>query len=128
MSWLRGRLLAVNVAERRTRMGRKTTAAIGALRLSGMTAPMALDGTLSANAFRAYVRQVCVPTRMPGDIVVMDNVSAHKTQGMREAIEATGCQLVSLAAYSRDFHSIENAFAKRKALLRAKAKRSMHAL
>ena len=47
---------------------------------------------------------------------------------MREAIEAAGCQLVSLAAYSRDFHSIENAFAKRKALLRAKAKRSMHAL
>ena len=47
---------------------------------------------------------------------------------MREAIEAAGCQLVSLAAYSRDFHSIENAFAKRKALLGAKAKRSMHAL
>ena len=63
-----------------------------------MTAPMVLDGAINGNAFRADVQQVVVPALTPGDIVVMDNVSAHKTQGVREAIEAAGCQLVYLPA------------------------------
>lgn len=58
----------------------KTTTFTGALRLTGMTAPMVLDGPMNGVAFRAYVEQVLVPTLSPGDIVVMDNLPAHKAE------------------------------------------------
>ena len=63
----------------------KTTTFTGALRLSGMTAPMVLDGAMNGAAFLAYVEQVLVPTLRPGDIVVMDNLPAHKPDGVRAA-------------------------------------------
>jgi len=66
----------------------KTTTFTGALRLTGMTAPMVLDGTMNSIAFRAYVEQVLVPTLLPGDIVIMDNLPAHKADGVRLAIAA----------------------------------------
>jgi len=106
----------------------KTTTFTGALRLSGMTAPMVLDGPMNGTAFRAYVEQVLVPTLVPGDIVVMDNLPAHKAEGIRSAIEATGCDLLFLPPYSPDFNPIEKAFSKLKAHLRAKAERTVDAL
>lgn len=96
----------------------KTTTFTGALRRSGMTAPMVLDGPMNGAAFRAYVEQVLVPTLEPGDIVVMDNLPAHKNAAIRAVIEAKGATLRYLPPYSPDFNPIENAFAKLKALLR----------
>lgn len=81
----------------------KTTTFTGALRLSGMTAPMVLDGPMNGLAFRAYVEQVLVPTLSPSDIVVMDNLPAHKAEGVRSAIEAAGASLCFLPLYSSDF-------------------------
>lgn len=106
----------------------KTTTFTGALRLSGMTAPMVLDGPMNGAAFLAYVEQVLAPTLRPGDVVVMDNLPAHKRTGVRDAIEAAGARLRFLPPYSPDFNPIENAFAKLKALLRRAAARTLDGL
>jgi transposase len=106
----------------------KTTTFTGALRLTGMTAPFVYDGAMNGNVFLAYVERVLVPTLEPGDIVVMDNLPAHKAAGVRDAIEAAGACLLYLPPYSPDFNPIENAFARLKALLRAKAERTITAL
>jgi transposase len=106
----------------------KTTTFTGALRLTGMSAPMVLDGAMNGIAFRAYVEQVLVPTLSPGDIVVMDNLPAHKAEGVRSAIERAGAKLHYLPPYSPDFNPIEMAFSKLKALLRARAERTIDAL
>lgn len=106
----------------------KTTTFVAGLRLTGMVAPMVLDGPINRDAFLAYVNQVLVPELTPGDIVVMDNLSSHKGAGVREAIEAAGATLLYLPPYSPDFNPIENAFAKLKALLRKAAERSVDGL
>ncbi|WP_246750192.1 IS630 family transposase [Mesorhizobium caraganae] len=106
----------------------KTTTFTGALRLTGMTAPFVYDGAMNGNVFLAYVEQVLVPTLSEGDVVVMDNLPAHKAAGVRDAIEAAGASLLYLPPYSPDFNPIENAFAKLKALLRAKAERTIKTL
>ncbi len=106
----------------------KTTTFTGALRLTGMTAPMVLDGAMNGDAFRAYVEQVLAPTLTSGDVVIMDNLPAHKAAGIREAVEATGATLRYLPPYSPDFNPIENAFSKLKAMLRARAERTVDAL
>lgn len=93
-----------------------------------MTAPFVYDGAMNGNVFRAYVEQVLVPTLAPGDIVVMDNLPAHKAAGIRDAIGVAGATLMFLPPYSPDFNPIENAFAKLKALMRAKAERTIPAL
>ena len=93
-----------------------------------MTAPFVYDGAMNGTVFLAYVEQVLVPTLSSGDIVVMDNLPAHKASGVREAIEAVGAELSFLPPYSPDFNPIENAFARLKAMLRAKAERSISAL
>ena len=103
----------------------KTTTFTGALRLSGMTAPMVLDGPMNGAASKAYIAQVLVPTLSPGDIVVMDNLAAHKHALIRETIEAAGATLLYLPPYSPDFNPIENAFAKLKAILRKAAARTL---
>jgi transposase len=103
----------------------KTTAFVGALRLAGMTAPFVYDGAMNGVVFLAYVEQVLVPTLKPGDIVVMDNLPAHKPAGVREAIERAGATLSFLPSYSPDFNPIENAFSKLKAILRARAERTI---
>ena len=99
----------------------KTTTFVGALRLGGMTAPWVLDGPMNGEAFLVYVQQVLVPTLRPGDIVVMDNLPAHKIAGVRAAIEAVGARRRLLPPYSPDLNPIENAFAKLKAILRKAA-------
>jgi transposase len=103
----------------------KTTTFVGALRTCGMTAPMVLDGAMHGRAFLAYVEQVLVPTLTPGDIVVMDNLPAHKPATVRQAIEQTGAELRFLPAYSPDFNPIEMAFAKLKAFLKKHAPRTV---
>lgn len=103
----------------------KTTTFTAALRLEGLTAPMVLDGPMNAAAFQAYVEQVLVPTLRSGDIVVMDNLPAHKPGGVRRAIEAAGVMLLYLPPYSPDFNPIEMAFAKLKALLKRAAARTV---
>lgn len=129
MSLLRGRSLGGERCRSAVPHGHwKTTTFTGALRLSGMTAPMVLDGAMNGIIFRAYVEQVLVPTLTPGDIIVMDNLPAHKADGVRQAIESAGCQLLYLPPYSPDFNPIEKAFSKLKALLRARAKRTVEAL
>ena len=103
----------------------KTTTFVGALRLEGMTAPMVLDGAMHGAAFLAYVEQVLVPTLSPGDIVIMDNLSAHKSPAVRHAIEAIGAELRFLPPYSPDFNPIEMAFSKLKAFLKKTAARNL---
>jgi transposase len=93
-----------------------------------MTAPMVLDGPMDGPAFEAYVTQVLVPTLRPGDIVVMDNLAAHKRAEVGIAIEAAGARLLYLPPYSPDLNPIEMAFAKLKAALRKAAARSIEAL
>ena len=87
-----------------------------------------LDGSINGEAFLAYVREVLVPTLSPGDIVVIDNLSSHKSHPVREAIEAAGARLLFLPPYSPDFNPIEKAFSKLKALLRKAAQRTVDGL
>jgi transposase len=106
----------------------KTTTFIGGLRLSGMTAPMVLDGPMTGGWFVAYVEQILVPTLKPGDIVILDNLAAHKSAAARTAIEMAGGRLLFLPPYSPDLNPIENAFSKLKALLRKAAARTVEQL
>lgn len=117
----------------RLRMGfphghRKTTTLVAGLRLSGMVAPMVLDGPINGDWFEAYVRHVLAPTLKPGDIVIMDNLSSHKRVAARKLIEAAGAELRFLPPYSPDFNPIEMAFSKLKALLRKAAERTVEGL
>jgi transposase len=106
----------------------QTTTFVGALRATGMTAPMVLDGAMDGAAFETYVKEILAPTLSPGDIVMMDNLPAHKRARIRAAIEITGARLTYLPPYSPDLNPIEMAFAKLKAALRKAAARSVEAL
>jgi transposase len=103
----------------------KTTTFTAGLRLGGMVAPMVLDGPMDGNAFIAYVEQVLVPELSRGDIVIMDNLPAHKVAGVKQAIEKAGANLLYLPPYSPDFNPIEMAFSKFKALLKKAAARTI---
>jgi transposase len=106
----------------------KTTTFVGGLRLSGMTAPMVLDGPMNGLAFLAWVEQELAPTLSPGDIVVMDNLPAHKPAAVRTAIERCGAELRYLPPYSPDLNPIEMAYSKLKALLKKAAARTVATL
>jgi transposase len=103
-------------------------ALLAALTPGGLTAPMALPGAVDGAAFLAYVREVLVPGLRPGQTVVLDNLSAHKGEAVRELIAGAGCELRFLPSYSPDLNPIEPAFAKVKAHLRAAAARTREAL
>ena len=92
---------------------------ISSLRLDGTTACMALEGATDTESFRAYVQAVLVPTLRPGDIVVMDNLSPHKSDPTLALITRAGAQVLFLPAYSPDLNPIEKMWSKIKALLRA---------
>lgn len=106
----------------------KTTTFVAALRRSGLTAPMVLDGPMTGPAFLAYVQQVLVPTLRPGDIVVLDNLPAHKIAAVRAAIRAADAQFFLLPPYSPDLNPIEMLFAKLKTLLRQFSERTVEGL
>lgn len=105
-----------------------TTTFVGGLTLTGIRAPMLLDGPMDGEAFLAWCEQMLGPELRPGDIVIMDNLPAHKVAGVREAIEAADATLLYLPPYSPDFNPIENAFAKLKAHIRKAAARTVQAL
>ena len=103
----------------------RTTTFVAALRCTGLSAPMTLDGPMNGETFRAWIEQFLVPTLKPGEIVIMDNLPSHKVTGISDAIEATGARLRYLPPYSPDLNPIEQVFAKFKALLRKAAARTV---
>ena len=106
----------------------RATTFVAGLRRAGLTAPLVLDGPMNGKAFRAYVVQFLAPTLSPGDVVVMDNLAAHKVAGVREAIAAAGASILYLPPYSPDLNPIEQMFAKLKALLRKASARTRETL
>ena len=113
----------------------RATTFVAGLRRAGLTAPLVLDGPMTGKAFRAYVVQFLAPTLSLGDIVVMDNLAAHKVAGVREAIAAVGANILYLPPYSPDLNPIEQilgtprfAHAKLKALLRKATARTREML
>jgi transposase len=102
----------------------RTTTFVAGLRQSGVIAPLVLDGPMTGPAFRAYVEQFLAPALAPGDVVVLDNLAAHKVHGVPQALAAAGASLLYLPPYSPDFNPIEQLFAKLKALLRKAAART----
>jgi transposase len=101
---------------------------IAALGLHGIEAVMTIEGATDAEVFQAYAEQVLVPTLRPGDIVVLDNLSAHKMTTIREVIEGRGARLLYLPPYSPDLAPIEQAWSKIKTFLRAAKARTREAL
>jgi transposase len=101
----------------------RTTTFVAGLRLSGLDAPMVIDGPINGDSVAVYVRQVLVPTLKPGDIVIADNLGSHKSAAVHRAIEAAGAERRFLPPYSPDFNPIESAFAKLKAILQRSHRR-----
>jgi len=106
----------------------KSTTFVGGLTTRGFVAPYVLDGAMNGTIFLAWIEQMLAPALVPGDIVVMDNLPAHKVAGVRAAIQARGAELRYLPPYSPDLNPIEQAFAKLKALLRKAAERTVDGL
>jgi transposase len=107
----------------------KNTTLIASMTLEGaMGECVAVEGSTKAFVFEAYVERFLAPSLSPGRVVVMDNLSAHKTGRVRELIEGRGCELWFLPAYSPDLNPIEEAFSKVKARLRKAAARTREAL
>ena len=105
-----------------------TTTMISSVRLDGTSACMTIAGATDTEVFRAYVRDILVPSLRPGDIVVLDNLRAHKSEATLALIAAAGAQTRFLPAYSPDFNPIEMMWSKVKTLLRAAGARSHSAL
>ena len=95
-----------------------------ALSPDGIIAPLLLEGSMNGPTFHAYVEQFLAPELRSGDLVIMDNLGAHKPLGIRALIEATGARLLFLPPYSPDFSPIELAWSKMKAILRKLAART----
>jgi len=104
----------------------QTTTLIGSIRLDGSSACMTVEGPTDTEVFRAYVREVLCPTLHPGELVIMDNLSPHKSDPTLRLIEQAGAQVIFLPAYSPDLNPIELMWSKIKALLR-KAEARTHA-
>jgi transposase len=120
----RGERLSVSVPRNR---GENTTL-LSSMTLEGMGPSLAVEGPTTARVFETYVEKVLIPSLEPGQIVVMDNLSAHRPKRIRELIEQHGCELLYLPTYSPDYNPIEEAFAKIKNLLRKAAARSEEVL
>jgi transposase/uncharacterized protein YnzC (UPF0291/DUF896 family) len=101
---------------------------IGAIALAGFVGAMSVDGGTNGDVFITFVEQILVPNLWPGACVVLDNLPAHKVQGVRAAVEAAGARLVYLSPYSPDFNPIENCWSKLKEYLRSVAARNREAL
>jgi transposase len=106
----------------------KNTTLLSSMSVEGMGPSLTVEGASTALVFEAYVEQVLMPSLCPGQVVVMDNLGAHRPKRVRELIEGRGCELVYLPAYSPDYNPIEEAFAKIKNLLRKAATWTKEAL
>ena len=106
----------------------RNTSILAAMSGEGVVGTMVVEGATNTAVLLTYLAEVLCPALRPGQIVVLDNLSAHKNQAVRERIEAAGCRLLFLPAYSPDFNPIEHAFAKLKAFLRKAKARTQEAL
>jgi transposase len=104
------------------------TTLLSSMTLQGMGTSLAVEGTTNREVFETYVERVLAPTLRRGQVMVMDNLTAHKGERVKELIEQRGCELLYLPPYSPDFNPIEEAFSKIKALLRKVEARSREAL
>ena len=104
------------------------TTLLAGLSLAGMAPAMTVEGGTDTAVFATYLEHFLLPALHPGQIVVVDNVGAHKPERIRALVEGAGCRLVFLPAYSPDLSPVEEAFSKLKALLRAAAARTRAAL
>ena len=101
---------------------------LACLSADGLSAPMTVEGAVDGAVFLAYVEQVLAPTLLKGDVVVMDNLGAHKVKGIKEAIESRGAKVIYLPPYSPDLNPIEKCWSKIKTYLRAAKARTREAL
>lgn len=106
----------------------KNTTLLASMGLGGMGPCVAVEGGTTGAVFEAYVGRVLAPSLSPGQVMVMDDLSAHKGERVRELVEARGCEVLFLPAYSPDFSPIEEAFGKLKARLRREKARTKEAL
>jgi transposase len=120
----RGQRLRLMVPRKRG----KNTTLLSSMSLGGMGPSMAVEGATTARVFETYLQKVLAPSLEEGQVVVMDNLGAHRPKRVRELIEQRGCELLYLPAYSPDYNPIEEAFAKIKNLLRRVAARSKETL
>ena len=120
----RGERLCLSVPRNRG----KNTTLLSSMTIEGMGPSLSVEGATTSRVFETYVEKVLLPSLQPGQIVVMDNLSAHKPKRIREFIEQRGCELLYLPSYSPDYNPIEEAFAKIKNLLRKAAARTKEAL
>jgi len=106
----------------------KNTTLLASMTSEGMGPCLAVEGGTTKAVFEAYVEHVLAPSLRPGQVVVMDNLAAHKGEEVRELIEERGCEVLFLPPYSPDYNPIEEAFSKIKSLLRRAAARTREAL
>jgi transposase len=106
----------------------KNTTLLASMGLEGMGPCLAVEGGTTGALFEAYVERVLAPSLSPGQVLVMDNLSAHKGERVRQLVEEVGCEVLFLPAYSPDFSPIEQAFSKIKTLLRKSQARTKKAL
>ena len=106
----------------------KVMTAVAAVRLDGLAAPFTIDCPMDGEVFAVYVRRVLVPTLRPGDVVVMDNLTAHKRPQIQQEVEEAGARVLYLPPYSPDLNPIEMIWSKVKGLLRTIAARTVDAL
>jgi transposase len=104
------------------------TTLLSSMSVEGMGPSLAITGAVDGQVFEAYLERIVLPELRPGRIVVMDNLSAHKTQKVRELVEGAGCELLYLPPYSPDLNPIEEAFSKIKGILRKAEARTREAL
>ena len=106
----------------------KNTSLLASIGCEGMGPSMAVEGSTTKEVFETYIKRFLAPALRPGQVVIMDNLGAHKGKRVRELIEERGCELLYLPPYSPDLNPIEEAFAKVKALLRQAGARTREAL
>ncbi|HEV2460801.1 MAG TPA: IS630 family transposase [Ktedonobacterales bacterium] len=106
----------------------KNTTLVAALTPDGLQIPWMIEGAMDTATFEWYIREQLAPRLRPGQVVVLDNLSAHKAESIRAALAARGCELLFLPPYSPDFTPIEQAFSKLKAILRGLGARTHDAL
>lgn len=106
----------------------RTSTLLSAMRLDGVVAPLLLDGAVNAPVFAAYIEECLAPALWPGDILIMDNLPAHKSERVTQAVESVGCTLVYLPPYSPDLNPIENMWSKVKTRMRKMAARTYDAV
>ena len=129
MTRFRGRALCGNRLRAFAPFGRwGTQTFIAGLRLCGLTAPWVLDGPMTRAAFNVYVETQLAPTLDKGDVVILDNLGSHKSEGAAECLKAKGAWFLFLPPYSPDLNPIEMAFSKLKAHMRAAQARTYDAL